>query len=62
MGLWSWKILVGHPGPQSFTSKGTQLLGRKAESLVHPVTLTTKPLLHSEGDKDVERKGIMLLT
>lgn len=61
MELWSGKILAEHPGPQSFTSKGTQLPGRKAETLVHPVTLPTKALLHSEGDKDVERKGMMFL-
>lgn len=57
----SWKIGVEYPGPQPFTLKGTQRPGRKAESLVHPVTPPTKPSLHSEGDKDAERKATMLL-
>lgn len=56
---WSWEILVEQPGPQSLPSKGTQLPGRQAESLAHPVILPTEPLLHSEGDK-VERKGMTL--
>lgn len=56
---WSWDILVEQPGPQTLPSKGTQLPGRQAESLVHPIILPTESLLRSEGDK-VERKGMML--
>lgn len=54
--LRSWKCPVECPGPQSFTSKGTQLPGRRAESPVQSVTLPTMPLLHSEGDKVVRGK------